>query len=112
MVTLYQRVVLVASAVQYKMGMKSFIFSIVLIFPILGGPTEVDAGFLSSAAKTLTRLKMRLDARLGPNRDNDVVRRLDSYQSIFLLCSKALIGIQLFLTINYRLHITLFSWIG
>ena len=55
------------------MGMKSLLFAVVFLLPILGGPTEV-AGFLSFAAKTMTRFKMRLDARLRPDRDDNVVR--------------------------------------
>ena len=44
---------------------------------ILGSPAEVDAlRILSFAAKTLTRFKMRLDARLRPNKEDDVVRIL------------------------------------
>ena len=55
------------------MGMKLMLFTLVFLLPIFGGPAEVD-GFISFAAKTLTRLKMRVDARLDPNKDNDVVR--------------------------------------
>ena len=60
-----------------RMGMQSLLFSAAFLFPILCGPAEVDAvRILSLAAKTLTRFKMRLDARLCPDRENDVVRNL------------------------------------
>ena len=69
----------VASTIQYKFIMKPLLVAAVFLLPLLGRPAEVEAGFLSSAAKMLTRLKMRLDARLDPNRDNDVVRKTNSY---------------------------------
>ena len=56
------------------MGMKLLLFAAVFLLPILGGPAEVE-GFISFAAKTMTRLKMRLDARLRPDKDDDVVRK-------------------------------------
>ena len=64
------------------MGMKSLLFAVVFLLPILGGPTEV-AGFLSFAAKTMTRFKMRLDARLRPDRDDNVVRNPVSFPKWF-----------------------------
>ena len=68
---------LVAQSIKYKMGMKLLLFAVVFLLPILWSPAE--AGLMSFAAKTLTRLTMSLDARLDPNKDDDVVRRTSIY---------------------------------
>ena len=58
------------------MGLRTLLFPGVFLLFILFGPSEVDAlGIMSFAAKTLTRFKMRLDARLRPNKEDDVVRK-------------------------------------
>ena len=57
----------------YNMRLQTLLLPTVFHLSTLGGPAEVDAfGVLSFAAKSLTRFKMRLDARLRPNQD-DVV---------------------------------------
>ena len=61
------------------MGLPTLLFAGVFLVLFLGSPAEVDAlGILSFAAKTLTRFKMRLDARLRPNREDDLVRKLNN----------------------------------
>ena len=58
------------------MGWQTLLFAGLSLLLILGSPAEVDAlGILSFAAKTLTRFKMRLDARLRPDMVDDVVRK-------------------------------------
>ena len=68
---------LVTLTIKYKMGVKSLIVAVVFLLPILWRPAE--ARLMSFAAKTLTRLTMKLDARLDPNKDDDVVRRTSIY---------------------------------
>ena len=69
------------------MGVKSLLLAVVVfLLPILWIPAA-EAGLMSFAAKTLTRLKMRLDARLDPNKDNDVVRE-DFYISYLAIIEK------------------------
>ena len=74
----------VSTTNQYKNIMQPLLVAAVFLLPLLGRPAEVEAGFLSSAAKMLTRFKMRLDARLDPNRDNDVVSKTNSYSGFAL----------------------------